>query len=157
MKPSSMKLLNRFRAIIFIFFIVSSVQCSKYLGETEEYTVNSPAAGTQVVPVSGSAATGQMVGAYTSNKNMLSGTISWSGLSGAPTAIHFHGPAIAGRNNRFELITLIKVPASATGSVSFESPFTEVQESWLESGQFYFDIHTAAKPNGEIRGQVILQ
>lgn len=96
MKPSRMKLLNRFRAITFIFLIVSSVQCSKYLGETEEYTVNSPAAGSQVVPLSSSTATGALTGVYKSGKNMLIGTISWAGLSGAPTGIHIHGPAKAG-------------------------------------------------------------
>ncbi len=157
MKPQATKLFNRFRAIAFILFIVSSVQCSKYIGETAQYAVDSPASGSQVYPTSSSTATGLMQATYTSHKNMLTGTVSWSGLSGPPTAIHFHGPAIPGRNNRFELFTLIKVPAAASGSVNFESAFTESEEGWLETNQFYFDIHTAAYPNGEIRGQIILQ
>src|SRR4029453_7177262 len=107
MKPQATRLFNRFRAIAFIFFIVSSVQCSKYIGENEQYTIDSPATGAQVVPVSASSATGSMVAAYTSHKNMLTGIVSWNGLSGGPTAIHFHGPAIPGRNNRFELFTLL--------------------------------------------------
>ncbi len=156
MKPSSMKLLNRFRAIIFIFFIVSSVQCSKYHGETEQYSIDSPGAGSAVVPVTASTATAHMVGAYNSNKNTLSGVINWTGLSGAPTAIHFHGPARVGKNN-IQQFTLTKIPAAATGNLTFESVFTESQEGSMIEGLFYYDIHTAAYPNGEIRGQIILQ
>lgn len=157
MKPSRMKLLNRFRAITFIFLIVSSVQCSKYLGETEEYTVNSPAAGSQVVPLSSSPATGALTGVYKSGKNMLIGTISWAGLSGAPTGIHIHGPAKAGAARLDKLITLSGFPAAATGSIAIESPFTQSQEGSMKVQMVYFDIHTAAFPNGEIRGQIILQ
>jgi hypothetical protein len=158
MKPQAAKILTKGRVIIFIFFIISSVQCSKYEGETEQYAIDSPAAGTQVVPATASTATGKMVGIYNSNKNMLTGAISWAGLSGAPTYIHIHGPARAGLNRaNSQLITISKFQASATGSVIIESPMTESQEGSMIDKMIYFDIHTAAYPNGEIRGQIILQ
>ncbi|MCW3116400.1 MAG: hypothetical protein JWM28_482 [Chitinophagaceae bacterium] len=156
MKYRAMKLLNLFKITSFALLILVSAQCSKYKGETERYTTNSPGAGAQVVPASASAATVTMAGDYYAGNNTLTATLTWSGLSGAPTAIHFHGPAAVGRNNISQFV-LVKVPAVASGSMTFQSVFTESQEGTLIGGGFYYDIHTAAFPNGEVRGQIILQ
>ncbi|MES1214325.1 MAG: CHRD domain-containing protein [Bacteroidota bacterium] len=151
-----MKLLNLLKITSFALVILVFTQCSKYKGETEQYTVNSPGMGAQVVPATSSAATAVMTGTYNSTDNTLTGTLTWSGLSGAPTAIHFHGPAAVGRNNIAQF-NLVKIPAVASGTMNFQSAFTGSQQGTLISGGFYFDIHTAAFPNGEIRGQIILQ
>ncbi|MEJ0106340.1 MAG: CHRD domain-containing protein [Bacteroidota bacterium] len=39
--------------------------------------------------------------------------------------------------------------------MNFTSAFTESQESGVSKNTYYFDIHTAAHPDGEIRGQII--
>jgi hypothetical protein len=155
MKSLVMKLLNLLKISSLAFLILCSAQCSKYQGETEKYAVDGTGSGLQVVPASISAATGSMVGDYNSSNNTLSGTLSWTGLSGAPTAIHFHGLAQPGRNNISQFV-LVKVPSVASGSMTFQSIFTEAQEESLINGYFYYDIHTTAYPNGEIRGQILL-
>lgn len=155
MKFQAMKLLNLLKISPIAFLILFSTQCSKYKGETEKYAVDGSANGMQVVPASLSAATASLEGDYNSSNNTLTGTLSWTGLSGAPTAIHLHGFAQPGRNNIYQFV-LIKVPAVASGSMIFQSIFTEAQEESLINGYYYYDIHTAAFPNGEIRGQILL-
>ena len=151
-----MKLLNLFKISPVAFLILFTAQCSKYHGESEKYTVDGPGSGMQVVPASISAATASMVGDYNSGNNTLSGTLSWTGLSGAPTIIHLHGFAKPGRNNIYQFV-LVKVPVVASGSMTFQSIFTEAQEASLTAGLYYYDIHTAAFPEGEVRGQILLQ
>ncbi len=80
--------------------------------------------------------------------------IYWTGLSGEPTAAHFHGPA-SKYNNAGVQVDL--------GGNGFHSPFrgsahlTEEQAGQLLAGRWYVNIHTAAHPDGEIRGQVLRQ
>jgi CHRD domain len=156
MKYQAIRLFNLFKIISFVLVSLLFTQCVKGRGETAKYTVNSSGNGAQVVPATASAATATMTGDYNSGDNTLSGTLTWTGLSGAPTAIHFHGPARAGRNNIYQFV-LVKVPATASGSMTFQSVFTEAQEESLIGGLYYYDIHTGAFPNGEIRGQILLQ
>ena len=78
----------------------------------------------------------------------------WSGLSGPPTAAHFHGPA--SKHNSAD----VQVDLGGNG---FASPFrgsallTAEQADQLLDGKWYVNIHTAAHPDGEIRGQVVRQ
>ncbi|MEQ1923763.1 MAG: CHRD domain-containing protein, partial [Pyrinomonadaceae bacterium] len=73
----------------------------------------------------------------------------WSGLSGNATAGHIHGPAAAGVNG--PVIFNLAPAASPSGSVvnSTFSP-TAAQVADLKAGLWYFNIHTAANPGGEI-------
>ncbi len=101
----------------------------------------------QEVPASGSAATGSMIGTYNTTTNVLSYIISYSGLT--PTAMHFHGNAAAGANAGVKAgITVVPSPISGTVMVA------EVDEAAVLGGMWYINIHTAAFPGGEIRGQV---
>jgi len=83
----------------------------------------------------------------------MSGVINWSGLSGVPTAIHIHA-GTPGRTG-YAYFDLKNIPKTITGSMIFTSAFTESQEGSVGGGGYYFDIHTAAYPQGEIRGQII--
>jgi hypothetical protein len=80
--------------------------------------------------------------------------IYWTGLSGGPTAAHFHGPA--SKYNKAG----VQVDLGGNG---FVSPFrgsahlTAEQAEQLLAGRWYVNIHTAAHPDGEIRGQVLRQ
>ena len=78
--------------------------------------------------------------------------IKFSGLSGDATMAHFHGPAKRGEAAGVEI---------ALGSGVLVSPIigsatlTEAQTKDLCAGLLYVNIHTAANPKGEIRGQVV--
>ena len=84
---------------------------------------------------------------------------------------HFHGPAepfelISGqlggtdldpRQNPHQLGTNADVTVVITPSTSpFEgsATLTDAQAAELMAGQWYVDVHTAAHPGGEIRGQL---
>ncbi|PNA11302.1 CHRD domain-containing protein, partial [Pseudomonas sp. MPR-R1B] len=73
----------------------------------------------------------------------------YSGLTGPVTAAHFHGPAKAGENAG------VMVPVTAASSpFSGTATLDDAKAAGLEAGNLYFNIHTAANPKGEIRGQV---
>jgi hypothetical protein len=97
--------------------------------------------------------TGTITGTYNPNSKLLTYTISWTGLSGAPTAAHFHGPALPGANAS-PVVTLALNGAGATGTLSGSTTLDATQEADLLAGKWYYNLHTVARGPGEIRGQV---
>ena len=106
--------------------------------------------GKSEVPANTSAATGTADIDYDAATKKLTWKLTYSGLSGPATAAHFHGPAEPGKNAG------VKVPiANATASPSEGSAtLTDEQAADLLAGKYYVNVHTAANPGGEIRGQV---
>ena len=102
------------------------------------------------VPPTTSTATGSADVNYDAATKKLTWTVTYSGLTGPATAAHFHGPAEAGKNAG------VKVPiANATSSPAEGSAtLTDEQAADLLAGKYYINVHTAANPGGEIRGQV---
>lgn len=101
------------------------------------------------VPPNTTGGTGQVTAALDGQTKMLTYTVSYSGLTGPPTAAHFHGPAPAGQNAPPVVpVTDLANPMKGTATLS------DAQVADLRSGRWYFNIHTAAHPGGEIRGQV---
>ena len=80
----------------------------------------------------------------------LSWTVTYSGLSGPATAAHFHGPAETGKNAG----VAVPIPNQANSPVTGSATLTDAQAADLQAGRYYVNIHTAANPGGEIRGQV---
>jgi len=101
------------------------------------------------VPATDSKGTGSITATYDPATKHLSWNGTYSGLTGPVTAAHFHGPAAAGANAG------VLVPVTVTGSpFSGEATLDNAKAADLEAGKLYFNIHTAANPKGEIRGQV---
>lgn len=110
---------------------------------------------TVIVPLDGAQAgttstgTGTATITYDEATNLLSWDITYGGLSGPVTVAHFHGPAVPGVNAG------VQVPITVTASPLIGSAtITDAQEADLFAGLYYVNIHTAANPGGEIRGQV---
>ena len=79
----------------------------------------------------------------------LSYQITYSGLTGPAMAGYFHGPAAPGANAPPQVpVAHPDSPTSGTASLS------DAQIADLEAGRWYFNLHTAANPGGEIRGQL---
>jgi hypothetical protein len=104
--------------------------------------------GEEVPPVE-TAGTGSANVTWNSESKELSWTIDFSGLSGPATAAHFHGPAAVGANAG-PVITLDDLESPSEGKATL----TDAQAAELASGMWYLNVHTAAHPDGEIRGQV---
>ena len=106
--------------------------------------------GKSQVPANTSAATGTADIDYDPASKKLSWKVTYSGLSGPATAAHFHGPAEAGKNAG----VAVAIPNAGTSPVSGEATLTDAQAADLVAGKYYINVHTAANPGGEIRGQV---
>jgi len=105
--------------------------------------------GKSEVPPNTSAATGTADVDFDAGSKKLNWKLNYSGLSGPATAAHFHGPAEPGKNAG------VAVPISNTASGSEGSAtLTDAQAADLAAGKYYINVHTAANPGGEIRGQV---
>lgn len=103
------------------------------------------------VPPNASTATGSADIDYDPATKKLSWKVTYSGLSGPPSAAHFHGPAEPGKNGG----VAVPIPNIASSPTEGSATLTDAQAADLASGKYYVNIHTAANPGGEIRGQVI--
>jgi hypothetical protein len=108
--------------------------------------------GSQEVPPSGSTATGFASLTYDDITGELSWEIQWSGLSGPPTGMHFHGPAPAGVNAGIQID--VGIISGLTSPSIGSTAITAAQGDDLLSNLWYVNIHAAQFPAGEIRGQI---
>ena len=87
---------------------------------------------------------------YDAATKKMSWKLTYSGLTGPATAAHFHGPAEAGKNAGVALA----IPNATSSPAEGSATLTDVQANDLMAGKYYVNVHTAANPDGEIRGQV---
>jgi hypothetical protein len=101
-------------------------------------------------PPNSSAGTGSLTGTYDTDTKKLTWSVTYSGLTGAATAAHFHGPAAPGT------AAPVEVPATGVDQnpIVGSAVLTDAQAKDLLDGKMYFNIHTQANKAGEIRGQV---
>lgn len=103
----------------------------------------------EVPPVSGSA-TGSAEVMVNPSTMAMTYRVTYAGLTGPATMGHIHGPAMAGQNAGVKIPFASVAQSPATGTVTL----TAEQYADLKGGRYYVNIHTAAHPGGEIRGQL---
>jgi hypothetical protein len=104
------------------------------------------------VPPNTSSGTGRADIRLDTTSGNLNWTVNYSGLTGPLTAAHFHGPAAPGANAG------VIVPISGPGGSSPLSGMATLSPQQVQdvlAGRWYVNVHTAAHPGGEIRGQVV--
>jgi len=106
--------------------------------------------GKSEVPPNASTATGTADIDYDPSTKKISWKLTYSGLSGPATAAHFHGPAETGKNAG----VAVAIPNAGSSPAEGSATLTAAQAADLEAGKYYVNVHTAANPGGEIRGQV---
>ncbi len=104
------------------------------------------------VPPNTSTATGKLDATFDKGSNTLRWTVTYSGLTGPATMAHFHGPAMPGANAG----VVVPFP-NAASPASGETTLTPSQINDLMAGTWYANVHTAANPGGEIRGQLMMR
>ena len=109
--------------------------------------------GAQQVPPVETAATGTADLTYDPATRVVTWSVTYSGLSGPATMAHFHGPAAAGANGP-PVIWLTQKGAAVESPIKGEATLTPEQAQQFLAGEWYVNVHTAANPKGEIRGQV---
>jgi Cu/Zn superoxide dismutase len=106
--------------------------------------------GSNEVPPNNSTATGKAEATLDTVTRHLAYTITFSGLSGPVVGAHFHGPGETGKNAGIAL-PFKTVQSPIEGSATL----TENQVADLLAGKWYANLHTAANPGGELRGQMM--
>jgi CHRD domain len=101
-------------------------------------------------PPNTSTATGMADIDYDAASKKLTWKLTYSGLTGPATAAHFHGPAEPGKNAG----VAVAIPNATTSPNQGSATLTDAQAADLLAGKYYVNVHTAANPGGEIRGQV---
>ena len=109
--------------------------------------------GANQVPPVASPASGTVDAVFNRDTNQLRWKVIYTGLSGAATAAHFHGPAMAGANAGMVLPWPSPIMSPMEGSATL----TAAQAAELIAGRWYANVHTAANPGGEIRGQMTVR
>jgi len=110
--------------------------------------------GATEVPPNTTGGSGTVTATFDPATKVLTWEGSFSGLTGPATAAHFHGPAEPGKNAG------VAIWISEKGQ-PLSSPFkgsatlTDGQASDLQNGLMYANVHTAANPGGELRGQMV--
>ena len=104
------------------------------------------------VPPKTSKGHGALQATFDTSSKDLKWNVTYEGLSGPATMAHFHGPAPVGQNAAPQ----IGIPKDKLASpIEGEKTLTDAQAADLMNGKWYFNVHTAANPSGEIRGQVV--
>jgi hypothetical protein len=114
-----------------------------------------PLSGAQQVPAVDSPGKGVANLTYDAATRVITWTITYNGLSGPVTMAHFHGPAAQGENASPQIWLTVK-GAPVENPIKGQATLTPDQAKDLAAGKWYVNLHTAAHPAGEIRGQVIL-
>jgi hypothetical protein len=115
--------------------------------------------GTQEVPVVSTAGTGSGLAVISADGSTITYLVTYSGLSGPVAAAHIHTgvagvaggvilPLVAGPSPMSGTLTTANFAASGTITT-----FAQAVAA-IRAGATYFNLHTAANPGGEIRGQI---
>jgi len=104
------------------------------------------------VSASNSSGSGTLTATLDTDTNELKYHVEFSGLTGPAVAAHFHGPAAEGTNAKPQ----IPVKASPlTSPIDSQATISAEQAKDLLDGKWYFNLHTADNPKGEVRGQLL--
>jgi hypothetical protein len=97
--------------------------------------------------ITGAVGTGTLI--LETPSRLIGGSVSLDGMTA--TAAHIHQGAV-GVNGPI-IVNLVET-TPGTWSVPAGSMLTESQAAAFTAGELYFNAHTTANPNGEIRGQI---
>ena len=126
--------------------------CAAPYAASSTVAISAKLAGANEVPANTSAGTGAVQASFDKQTNLLTWSVSYSGLSGPVKAAHFHGPAVAGQNAG----VVLGFSGSMDSPIKGSATLTAAQAADLLAGKWYVNLHTAASPAGEVRGQVLV-
>ena len=107
--------------------------------------------GAEEVPAVTTAATGS--GAIlVANDRTISGSVTTTGIDA--TAAHIH---MAPKGSNGPVVVPMTKSADGTWTIPAGSKFTDTQYASYVAGNMYVNVHSAAFPGGEIRGQLASQ
>ena len=133
-----------------LLFVIGITSCDKDDDSTPIITFNVTLNGSKEVPANASAATGTATFKYDTITNILSGSVTYTGMTANNAHIHKGALGVKG-GTVFPL-----------GAAPFTSPLTlaptvldAAKRADLMANLYYVNIHSTAFPDGEIRGQLL--
>jgi len=105
------------------------------------------------VPAVTASGTGSVTGTYTPSTKMLNYTITYAGLTGAPTGAHLHY-GDAKHTTAAPTVPFSGLPTTTSGSFSGTVTLTAMQADSLKANRIYANIHTSANGGGELRANL---
>lgn len=153
--------MKNIHSLVFItmgLFCLLAIACKKDKDDNLYTVTNAPMTGAQENPAVTTTGSGSFDATYNPDTKQFTITVRWQNLSGNATLMHIHGPAARGTN--IGVIQNFATLFTPTPAGSFTTNFvingtTQTQDDLL-AGKWYVNIHTAANPGGEIRGQIEL-
>jgi hypothetical protein len=105
--------------------------------------------GSNEVPPNTSSGSGKAEATFDTDTKLMTYTVTFANLTGPAVAAHLHGPSEPGKNAGIALpLKSSQSPVQGTATLS------DTQSADLLAGKWYVNIHTAANPGGEVRGQM---
>ena len=108
--------------------------------------------GSNEAPPNTSPASGQATATLDTETKTLKWTVTYADLTGPAVGAHFHGPSEAGKN-----AGIVLPFKSAQSPIEGTAILSDTQIADLLAGKWYANVHTAANPGGELRGQMMRQ
>ncbi|MES2297211.1 MAG: CHRD domain-containing protein [Pseudomonadota bacterium] len=105
--------------------------------------------GANETPPNGSAANGTGKLSFDPATKMMSASITTSGIAGTMAHIHEGAPGVAGA-----VVFPMSEQYAGNGVWSGQATLNDDQIAVLRAGNYYFNVHSANYPAGEIRGQI---
>jgi hypothetical protein len=133
-----------------LFLAAAAVCMISAVAQAETVKFHATLNGASEVPPKSTGGTGSVDASLNTATKVLTYTLTYTGLSGPATAAHFHGPAPVGANAG----VLVPLNPPLASPVKGTATLTDAQVTALEGGNVYANVHTAANPGGEIRGQL---
>lgn len=143
-------MLRKLIYLLLFFTTIGIIACTKDEDEILD-SGSLPLQANQVMPPSGSTATGAVTVKLNKGTKIMNYTINWADLSGGHEGIKFH---VGSRKVNGPIVKTVATNGSATGSITETWNVPDSLISRIEQGLLYVDIQTATFPNGELRGQV---
>jgi hypothetical protein len=138
-----------------------AITCAAQTTQTVVRSATLTAAQENQTPAVVSVATGSGTVTVDPTTMVITGGITFSGLTPNAGGHHIHKPTLVGAptTNGPVIIGLTLAPGggSATVPTSPARVLTQPEFDALLAGELYFNVHTAAYPSGEIRGQINIQ
>jgi hypothetical protein len=142
-----------FRRVLLATVLATAVAGAGFVSAASAATVGYTArlSAKAEVPKTDSKGKGKLEATFDTKTKVLTYTLTFDDLSGPATAAHIHGPA-----TRIESAGVVAALGAKgpTSPVSGTATLADDQVKMLQSSKLYVNVHTAANPGGEIRGQI---
>ncbi|WP_136418705.1 CHRD domain-containing protein [Herbaspirillum sp. ST 5-3] len=106
--------------------------------------------GPQETPPTNSVALGSGTLVLNASTREMTAIVTTTGITGTAAHIHQGPPGTAG-----PIVFPLSETIPGSGIWTTHATLTDDQVNTLRSGNYYFNVHSAAFPNGEIRGQIL--